>query len=73
VNFTYNFTTWSQVYVGYSIIWLSSVQRPGEAIDTVAQKLGIMTREQMDALLVPEKLTEPLRLQDTKETGTKPA
>jgi aspartate ammonia-lyase len=46
----------------------------GEAIDVVAQKLGIMTREEMDALLVPEKLTQPLRLSDSKEkTGTKPA
>jgi len=34
----------------------------GAPIDEVAHSLGIMTREQMDALLVPEKLTEPLRL-----------
>ncbi len=34
----------------------------GAPIDEVAQSLGIMTREQIDALLVPEKLTEPLRL-----------
>jgi aspartate ammonia-lyase len=34
----------------------------GRPIDEVAQQLGIMTREEMDALLVPEKLTEPLRL-----------
>jgi aspartate ammonia-lyase len=34
----------------------------GQPIDEVAQQLGIMTREEMEALLVPEKLTEPLRL-----------
>ena len=34
----------------------------GAPIDEVAQSLGIMTKEQIDALLVPEKLTEPLRL-----------
>ncbi len=33
----------------------------GSPIDEVAEALGILTREQMDALLVPEKLTEPLR------------
>jgi aspartate ammonia-lyase len=33
----------------------------GAPIDEVAQSLGILTREQVDALLVPEKLTEPLR------------
>ena len=35
----------------------------GAPIDEVAQSLGIMTREQMEALLVPEKLTQPLRLE----------
>jgi len=35
----------------------------GAPIDEVAQSLGILTREQMDALLVPEKLTQPLRLE----------
>jgi aspartate ammonia-lyase len=30
-------------------------------IDEVAQLLGILTREQVDALLVAEKLTQPLR------------
>lgn len=35
----------------------------GRPVDEVAQELGIMTREQIDALLVPEKLTQPLRLQ----------
>ncbi len=34
----------------------------GAPIDQVAESLGILTRAQMDALLVPEKLTEPLRL-----------
>jgi aspartate ammonia-lyase len=33
----------------------------GAPIDEVAQQLGIMTREQIEALLVPEKLTQPLR------------
>lgn len=32
---TYNFTPAVQVYVGYTVLFLSSVQRPGEAIDTV--------------------------------------
>jgi aspartate ammonia-lyase len=46
----------------------------GRPIVEVAQQLGIMTREEMEALLVPEKLTQPLRLQDSNEkTGTKPA
>ena len=34
----------------------------GAPIDEVAQSLGILTKEQMDALLVPENLTQPLRL-----------
>jgi len=33
----------------------------GAPIDAVAQELGILTREQVDALLVAEKLTQPLR------------
>jgi len=33
----------------------------GAPIDQVAQSLGILTSEQVDALLVPEKLTQPLR------------
>jgi aspartate ammonia-lyase len=33
----------------------------GAPIDEVAQALGILTREQVDALLVAEKLTQPLR------------
>jgi aspartate ammonia-lyase len=33
----------------------------GAPIDEVAQSLGILTREQLEALLVPEKLTQPLR------------
>lgn len=32
---TYNFTPSVQVYVGYTVLFLSSVQRPGEAIDPV--------------------------------------
>jgi hypothetical protein len=35
VNLTYNFNRWTQIYVGYSIIWVSSVQRAGEAINPV--------------------------------------
>ncbi|MEP6791171.1 MAG: aspartate ammonia-lyase, partial [Ramlibacter sp.] len=34
----------------------------GKPIDEVAEVLGIMTRAQIDELLVAEKLTEPLRL-----------
>ncbi len=34
----------------------------GAPIDEVAHSLGILTREQVDALLVPENLTQPLRL-----------
>ena len=33
----------------------------GAPIDEVAQSLGILTKEQVDELLVPEKLTQPLR------------
>lgn len=33
----------------------------GQPVDEVAQALGILTREQIDALLVPEMLTQPLR------------
>ncbi|MCJ0761941.1 aspartate ammonia-lyase [Variovorax terrae] len=32
----------------------------GRPIDETAQALGILTREQMDELLVPDKLTEPM-------------
>ncbi|MEJ7928402.1 aspartate ammonia-lyase [Ramlibacter sp. AN1015] len=35
----------------------------GAAIEDVAESLGILTRAQIDALLVPELLTQPLRLQ----------
>jgi aspartate ammonia-lyase len=35
----------------------------GAPIVEVAHSLGILTREQMEALLVPEKLTQPLRLE----------
>ncbi len=34
----------------------------GAPIDTVAESLGILTRAEVDALLVPDRLTEPLRL-----------
>ena len=34
----------------------------GGPIDLVAESLGIMTRAEMDALLVPENLTQPVRL-----------
>ncbi len=34
----------------------------GGPIDEVAQGLGILTKEQVDALLVPERLTQPVRL-----------
>jgi len=34
----------------------------GAPIDEVASSLGILTREQVEALLVPELLTQPLRL-----------
>lgn len=40
-NVTYNFNQWAQVYFGYSIIWISSVQRPGEAIDPVVNDSGV--------------------------------
>jgi aspartate ammonia-lyase len=35
----------------------------GQPVDQVAEALGILTREQIEALLVPEKLTQPLRPQ----------
>ncbi|MDB5307201.1 MAG: hypothetical protein JWO38_1403 [Gemmataceae bacterium] len=35
LNMTYNFNCWSQVYVGYSFLYLSSVIRPGTTIDPV--------------------------------------
>ncbi|RYX89485.1 MAG: aspartate ammonia-lyase [Comamonadaceae bacterium] len=34
----------------------------GKPIDEVAEMLGIMTRAQIDELLVPDKLTQPVRL-----------
>ena len=34
----------------------------GGPIDLVAESLGIMTRAEMEALLVPENLTQPVRL-----------
>ncbi|WP_119152988.1 aspartate ammonia-lyase [Caldimonas tepidiphila] len=42
----------------------------GAPIAEVAESLGIMTREAMQALLVPEKLTQPVVLQAPPETGT---
>ena len=33
----------------------------GAPVDQVAESLGILTRSQLEALLVPEKLTQPLR------------
>jgi aspartate ammonia-lyase len=33
----------------------------GALVDQVAENLGILTRTQLEALLVPEKLTQPLR------------
>jgi fumarate hydratase class II len=45
----------------------------GRPIDETAQALGILTREQMDALLVPEKLTQPLRRDMEAGSGTNPA
>jgi aspartate ammonia-lyase len=46
----------------------------GAPIDEVAEQLGIMSRADLLALLVPEKLTQPLRLeQGAEKTGTKPA
>ena len=35
MKLTYNFTPWVQVSFGYSLIYLSSVMRPGNAIDPV--------------------------------------
>ncbi|MGE0330644.1 MAG: aspartate ammonia-lyase [Ramlibacter sp.] len=35
----------------------------GAPVDQVAENLGILTRAQLEALLVPEKLTQPLRPQ----------
>jgi aspartate ammonia-lyase len=46
----------------------------GAPIDEVAELLGIMSKAEMARLLVPEKLTQPLRLEQGQEkTGTKPA
>jgi hypothetical protein len=38
VNLTYNFNPRAQVYAGYSLMWLSSVARPGEQIDLVVNE-----------------------------------
>jgi aspartate ammonia-lyase len=41
----------------------------GAPIDEVAQSLGILTKEQIEALLVPEKLTQPMRLEAGSGAG----
>jgi aspartate ammonia-lyase len=49
--------------IGYeksALIAKTAIAR-GAPIGEVAESLGIMTREQLEALLVPEKLTQPLR------------
>jgi aspartate ammonia-lyase len=33
----------------------------GQAVDVVAEQLGILTRAMIEELLVPEKLTQPLK------------
>jgi aspartate ammonia-lyase len=40
----------------------------GAPLDEVAESLGILTRAEIEALLVPERLTQPMRLE-----GAKPA
>jgi aspartate ammonia-lyase len=40
----------------------------GAPLDEVAESLGILTRKEIEALLVPERLTQPMRLE-----GAKPA
>ena len=46
----------------------------GGTIDEVAESLGIMSRAEMEALLVPEKLTQPMRLvTPAPSSGTKTA
>ena len=46
----------------------------GGAIAEVAESLGIMSRAEMEALLVPEKLTQPMRLvTPAPSSGTKTA
>ncbi len=53
---TYNFTPAVQVYVGYTVLFLSSVQRPGEAIDT-----GINdSRVRFIATPAPSNLNRPV-------------
>jgi hypothetical protein len=41
VNATYNFNRWTQIYVGYSVIYVSSVIRPGNAIDPVVNDANL--------------------------------
>jgi len=35
----------------------------------VAESLGILTRKDIEALLVPERLTQPMRLEGAKPTA----
>ena len=48
--------------IGYekSALIAKTAMATGLPIDEVAEKLGIMSRAQMEALLVPEKLTQPM-------------
>jgi aspartate ammonia-lyase len=49
--------------IGYekSALIAKTAMATGEPIAEVAESLGIMSREQLEALLVPDKLTQPLR------------
>jgi aspartate ammonia-lyase len=49
--------------IGYekSALIAKTAVATGAPIGEVAESLGIMTREQLEALLVPDKLTQPLR------------
>ncbi len=40
----------------------------GKPIDVVAEELGVMSRAEMEALLVPEKLTQPARMRGARNT-----
>lgn len=41
LKLTYNFTSWFQVSMGYSVLYLSSVVRPGDQIDPVVNDQNI--------------------------------
>jgi aspartate ammonia-lyase len=45
----------------------------GGPIDEVAEQLGIMSRAEMEALLVPEKLTQPVRLSQPVHPAAMPS